>query len=128
MIAAVDMRGSGSVTSEDRVRAPEAAGAGWQIACHANDTTADRAGRSITVGGRLVGALGDRGRVAMFGLTHDLEEGAGERQLGGSMAVGEEAEVADAMEAIGQGVEEEAADELVGGQTHDLGGAVAAVV
>jgi hypothetical protein len=35
------------------------------------------------------------------------------------MAVGDEAEVADAMEAIGQGVDEEAADELVGGQTHD---------
>src|SRR4051794_13634969 len=44
------------------------------------------------------------------------------------MAIGEEAEVADAMEAIGQGVEEEAPDELARGQTHGHDGAVAAVV
>src|SRR4051794_40839806 len=113
-----------------RGRAREAATAGWQIARHANDPTADRAGRSTTVEGRLVGALGGSGRgrrVVRFGLARGLEERAGESELGGPMAIGEEAEVADAMEAIGQGVEEEAPDELARGQTHGHGGAVAAV-
>ena len=36
------------------------------------------------------------------------------------MAIGEESEVTNAMEAVGQGVEQEAADELVGLQTHGL--------
>ena len=44
------------------------------------------------------------------------------------MAVGEEAVVADAMEAVGQGVQQEAADELVGVERHDLGLAVMAIV
>ena len=44
------------------------------------------------------------------------------------MAIGEEAIVADAMEAVRQGVQQEAADELVGGERHDLGLAVVAVV
>ncbi len=44
------------------------------------------------------------------------------------MAVGEEAVVADAMESIGQGVQQEAADELVGGKGHDLGLAMMSIV
>ena len=39
---------------------------------------------------------------------------AAERELRGARAVGEEAVVADAMEAVRQGVQQEAADELVG--------------
>ena len=38
----------------------------------------------------------------------------------GAMAVGEQAVMADAVEALGQDVKEEAADELVGGQGHGL--------
>ena len=45
-----------------------------------------------------------------------------------AMAVGEKAEVADAVEAVGQGVQQEAADELVGVERHDLGLAVMAIV
>ena len=44
------------------------------------------------------------------------------------MAVGEEANVADAVEAVGQGVQEEAPDELVRGEPHELGGAFLAIV
>ena len=44
------------------------------------------------------------------------------------MAIGEESEVANAMEAVGQGVEQEASDELVGRQAHDLDGAAVAIV
>ena len=44
------------------------------------------------------------------------------------MAIGEEADVADAVEAVRHGVLKEAADEFVGGQGHDLGFAALAVV
>ena len=44
------------------------------------------------------------------------------------MAIGEESEVTNAMEAVWQGVEQEAPDELVGLQTHGLYGAVVAIV
>src|SRR5436190_5038354 len=105
MITGPIMRGSGGIALEDRGRAPEAGGAGWQIARHANDPTADRAGRSTAVEGRLVGALGGRGRgrpVVRFGRARGLEERAGEGELGGAMAIGEEAEVADAWKPSGR--------------------------
>ena len=57
-----------------------------------------------------------------------IEKFAAKGELGGAMAVGHEAEVADAMEAVGQRVKQEAADELVGLELHDLCRAVLAVV
>jgi hypothetical protein len=44
------------------------------------------------------------------------------------MAIGEEAEVTDAMEPVRQGVQQEPADEFVGSKRHGLGLAVVAVV
>src|SRR5271156_651234 len=44
------------------------------------------------------------------------------------MSVGEETELANAMEAIRQGVQQEAADELVGVQPHGLDGAAVAII
>src|ERR1700748_1030434 len=44
------------------------------------------------------------------------------------MYIGEESEVANATEAVRQGVQQESSDELVGPQAHDLNGAVVAVV
>jgi len=44
------------------------------------------------------------------------------------MAIGEEADMADAVEAVGHGMLQEAADELVRGERHDLGPAVLAIV
>ena len=44
------------------------------------------------------------------------------------MAVGEEAEVSDGVEAAGQGVQKEAGDELVRLQPHELGGAALAII
>ena len=46
--------------------------------------------------------------------------GAGAGDVAGASAGDEEAVVADAVEALGQDVDEEAVDELVGGQGHDL--------
>jgi hypothetical protein len=56
------------------------------------------------------------------------EQIATERQLGGAMAVGEEADVADPVEAIGHGVLQEATNEFVGRERHDLGFAVLPIV
>ena len=62
------------------------------------------------------------------GLEPGLEELAAERQLGRAVAVGEEAEVTDAMEAVRQGVQQEPPDELVRGKAHHLCLAPPAVV
>src|SRR5271166_5442546 len=53
---------------------------------------------------------------------------AAERQLLAAMAVGKEADVADAMEAVRHGMLQEAADEFIGGKRHDLGFAVLPIV
>jgi len=53
---------------------------------------------------------------------------AAERQLLAPTAVGKEADVADAMEAVRHGMLQEAADEFVGGERHDLGLAVLPIV
>ena len=49
-----------------------------------------------------------------------IEKGAAKGELGGAMAVGHEAEVADAVETVGQRMKQEAANELVGLELHDL--------
>ena len=56
------------------------------------------------------------------------ESAPAEREVGGAAAVGEEAEVPDAVEAVGQRVQEKAADEFVRRELHDLHGAVLAIV
>ena len=43
-----------------------------------------------------------------------------EREFGGAVAVGQEAVIADALKAFGQNVQQEAANELVGGERHGL--------
>ena len=50
-----------------------------------------------------------------------VEQLAGSGDVVGAPAIGEETVVADAMEAAGQHVDEEAADELVDGERHHLG-------
>jgi len=57
-----------------------------------------------------------------------IEKGAAKGELGGAMAVGHEAKMADTMEAVGQRVKQEAADELVWLELHDFCRAVLAVV
>src|SRR3954454_16866880 len=56
------------------------------------------------------------------------EQIAAQCELLGAMAIGEEADVADTVETIGQGMLQEAADELVGRERHDLGPGVLAIV
>ena len=58
----------------------------------------------------------------------NVEQPPAERQLVGAVAVGEEAVVADAVKAVRQGVQQEAADELVGVERHDLRLAVVAII
>src|SRR5206468_3331762 len=67
---------------------------------------------------RLVGT-----RVSVAGLVLrrlDAEQVADAGEVLGAPAIGEQAVVADAVEAAGQDVDEEATDELVAGQRHDL--------
>jgi hypothetical protein len=56
------------------------------------------------------------------------EEPAAERELGGAVAIDQEPVVADPVEPVRQSVEQEAADELVGRQCHNLRPAVVAVI
>ncbi len=69
-------------------------------------------------------------RGAGLGRGGDVQQFAGEREAGLAGGAGEQAVVADAMEATRQDMEQEAADELVGGEGHDLLpiGAVATVI
>lgn len=57
-----------------------------------------------------------------------VEQLPAQGELGGSLAVCKEAIVADAVKAIGQAVQQEAADELVRCQEHGLGLAMVAVI
>ena len=57
-----------------------------------------------------------------------IEKFAAKGKLGSAVAVGHEAEVADAMETVGQRMKQEAANELVGLEIHDLCRAVLAVI
>ena len=56
------------------------------------------------------------------------QQPAAQRRLAGAMAVGQEAEVADAVEPGRQDVEKEAPDELAGLQAHHLGLVVVPVI
>ena len=60
------------------------------------------------------------GLASLWWLRH-VEQLARSRDVLSSPAVGEETVVADAMEAAGQDVDQEAADELVDGERHYLG-------
>ena len=56
------------------------------------------------------------------------EQASASGELGGAMAIGEKAIVANAMEGVGQRVQQEPADELVGRQGHDLDLVLMAVI
>jgi hypothetical protein len=94
----------------------------------AHDAAAVGTGRNVgtalmsRIQGRRLDILWRR-LITMIG-----EKGAAESELGCAVAVGHEAEVADAMEAVGQGVKEEAANEFAGRELHDLGGAGLTVI
>jgi hypothetical protein len=78
-------------------------------------------------GWRLVGIAGIR--IGIVVLRH-ADELAGARDVVGAGGSGEQAVVADAVEAFGQDVAQETADELTGGKRHPLvsGAAVGAIV
>jgi hypothetical protein len=67
------------------------------------------------------------GNVGLAGRL-DVKQVAHARQGPGSVALGEKAVVTDAMEPVGQDVEEKAADELVRGKPHDAGAAAAIIL
>ena len=88
----------------------------WRMAAleGLDDDHVPAAARAWRVGiGRFDGRLIDGRRC-------DREQLAGAFETGLASASGEEAIVADAVEAVGQHVDQETADELAGGQTHNL--------
>src|SRR3954471_8507804 len=86
------------------------AGAARQRREDAHHAAAFGAGGNVAAGPRGHG-VGCRGLEAVHLLG---QSGSAEREVGGAAAVGEEAEVPDAMEAVRERVQEKAADELVG--------------
>ena len=92
----------------------------------AHDATTIGTGRNLGPG-MSVRSTGD-GSAIVWRCPLMIEKFAAKGELGGAMAVGHEAEMADAMEAVGQRMKQEAADELVGLELHDLCRAVLAVV
>src|SRR5438132_12853174 len=85
------------------------------------DETVTGAALSIAFGvtGRQLGI--DRGVMG-------IEQPAAESEVVAALAIGEEAVVANPMEAVRQGMQQETADELVGIERHHLGLAVVAIV
>ena len=65
--------------------------------------------------------------IAMHRRGWHIEQSLTERELVGAVAVGEEAIVANAMEAVRQYVEQEASHELAGAEAHDFALATAAL-
>src|SRR3979490_107152 len=80
-------------------------------------STAARTG--MRGGWRLVGIDGIRIGIVVLGYGHG-EQLAGTCDVVGAGRSGEQAVVADAMEALGEDVDQEAADELIGGERHPL--------
>jgi hypothetical protein len=80
-----------------------------------DDAHRSTAGRTVPERARLVRGSRCRRRGHVSRATKQLEA---ERQEGGALPIGGEAEVADAHEAARQQVQEEAAQELIDGQSH----------
>src|SRR5271165_7021894 len=101
--------------------------AGWQNATLQHLTAT--AGADIDrLTGELMEAILPPARQWSIGWRRCGQQIAAERELLAAMAVGKEADVADAMEAVRHGVLQESADEFVGGERHDLGLAVLSIV
>src|SRR5208283_827428 len=81
-----------------------------------DDAHGSAAGRTVPERARLIRRWRCRRSGHVFRATKQLEA---ERQEGGALPVGEEAEVADAYETAWQQVEQEAAQELFDSQSHD---------
>lgn len=91
----------------------------------AHDATTIGTGRNL---GPLSFRIHRRRLAVVWGCPLMTEKFAAKGELGSAMAVGHEAEVADAVETVGQRMKQEAANELVGLELHDLCRAVLAIV
>ena len=80
-------------------------------------SAAARANVRLLVLAATIGAIAAPARRGRVGYA---EEPAGQCDIVGAIGVGEEAVVADAMEPTGQHMDQEAADELVGVERHQL--------
>ena len=81
----------------------------------------------VGVDGVFVDRVRRRGGVLRFGF-FIAEQSAAQSDIFGAVTIRHESEIADAVEAVGQGMKQKAADELVWLQPHDLFGAVLTVI
>src|ERR1700757_403063 len=95
-----------------------------------DDHPAAAAGTWTRQHARLVGFCCGLGYLWLFWARWHGEQIAGACDIGRTVAVGEQAIVSDAVEAVRQDVDEEAADELVGGEPNRLvaGAAVGTII
>src|SRR5437870_7475145 len=89
-----------------------------------NDHTPAAAGTSAPLFA-FVTTIGAAALAARRGWLGYAEELAGHCDIGGAVGIGEEAVMTDAVEPVGQYVDQEAADELVGAERHQLVAGVA---
>ena len=82
---------------------------------------------ALGVGGVFVHRGRRRGSVLRLGFFID-EQSAAQSDIFGAVTVRHESEIADAVEAVGQGMKQKATNELVWLQPHDLLGAVLTVI
>ena len=101
--------------------------AGWRRGDDANAAHDGAAVGALQGGAGFDGRLLASGRVRFFRLIGAGELSA-EFESFASVSSGQEAVVANAMEAVGQNVQQKAADELVRRKAHDPLAAVAAIV
>jgi len=92
----------------------------------AHDATTIGTGRNLGPG--LSFRIHRRRLAVVLGCRFMIEKFAAKAELGSAIAVGHEAEVADAVETVGQRMKQEAANELVGRELHDLCRSVLAIV
>src|SRR5215472_5136840 len=94
-----------------------------RLAAAREDLDDDHASAAARTGARLHAWLVWCGGLLLLKLNdagQSTEQLAGAGEVGGTVAVGEEAIVADPVEALGQHVHQEAADELMRGERHRL--------
>jgi hypothetical protein len=92
----------------------------------AHDATTIGTGRNLDPG--LSFRIHRRRLAIVWGCPLAIEKFAAKGELGSAMAVGHEAEVVDAVETVGRRMKQEATNELVGLELHDLCRAVLAIV
>ena len=125
------MEGAGSALSSSRCIASRRRRSGASRGEGGGEEFEDAQASATIAAAKIAGFWHRRRLGAVRRLFRDRQRAdqfAAQGDLPGALAIGHEAEVTNAMKAVGQHVQEKTANELVGREAHDLGGAVGAVI